>query len=205
MTQRSITGEIESEGCGDWTEHEDWESATSWAREMPAEQRQAARLLGRAIDPERIDKMMDLPSGQVEKWWDESEPFKNAASASFWSCRERESRPDPAKALTTKQLTAADLYFRQGRSQREVAKRTGVTDRTIRNWLQDPVFVDHGESIRRELTESRARELKERDQLTLARYRSQVEKAQDLVDEALEEKDRRVALEILRPYLRRVP
>lgn len=202
-TKSTFIEKIEAEGPGDWTEHEDWEF-TWWAKSMRVEERLGAKLVAREIEFERIDQILELPSGQTEKWWEEDESFRSAARASFWGQRERSARPDPSKALKPKQLRAAEVYFVDASSQLETARIVGVSDRTIRNWLRDPVFVLYGEQLRKERADELSREREEQQERTQARYLVQVEKAQDVIDTKLEENDATVALAIARSYMRSV-
>jgi len=200
----SIVDQLEAEGPGDWTEHEGWESSTGWAREMSADMRIAAKLAARGIEPDRIERMMDLPERQVELWWEGDRDFRRAAQASFWEERERAARPDPTKALSPKQLRAAEAYFVEAGSQKEAAEAAGVSDRTIRNWLKDPVFVYYGEHLRTERTEALAREREILERRTLGRYLAQVENAFDVLEWRLKRGDAKVALAVARPYINRL-
>jgi hypothetical protein len=164
----------------------------------------AAKLAARGIDPDRIEQMMELPEEQVQEWWEGDKDFRRAAQASFWEQRERATRPDPTKALSPKQLKAAEAYFVEAGSQKEAAGAAGVSDRTIRNWLKDPVFVYYGEHLRRERTEALAREREILERRTLGRYLAQVEKAFDVLEGRLKRRDAKVALAVARPYMSRL-
>ena len=201
-SQLSTTEQIEAEGPGDWTDHEAWESTSWWAKKMRAEERIAAKLLASGVQPERIEQMMELPSGEIEKWCAENEDFLRAAKAAYWDQRERSARPDPVKALTPKQLKAAEVYFVDAASQKETGRAVGVSDRTIRNWLHDPVFVFYGKQLLKERSDVLAREQEEQQGRMRARYLAQIEKAQEVIEEKLEEKDATVALAIARSYMR---
>jgi transposase len=200
----SIAEQIENEGSGDWTEHDRWESEW-WAKKLPAEKRVAAKLVAAGVEEQRIDNMLKFPSGQIETWWANSEEFQRACRAAYWERRERSVTPDPTKGLTPKQLRAAEAYFVDAGSQKEVAAAIGVSDRTIRNWLQDPVFVFFGEQLRKERSDELARDREEQQRRTRTRYLAQVEKAQDIIDEKLDEKDPKVVLAIARSYMRSAP
>jgi hypothetical protein len=169
---------------------------------MRAEERIGAKLLATGVDPERTEQMMELPSGQIEKWCAENEDFLRAAKAAYWHQREGSARPDPTKALTPKQLKAAEVYFVDAVSQKEAGRAVGVSDRTIRNWLHDPVFVVYGEQLLKERAYVLAREREEQRERTRARYLAQIERAQEVIDEKLEEKDATVAFAIARSYMR---
>jgi hypothetical protein len=199
----SILEQIEAIGPGDWTDHEDWES-TDWARGMSAEIRMTAKLLAREIEVDRLERMMQLPAGQIDSWWREDEEFQRAARASYWEQRERAARPDPTKVLTPKQLKAAEAYFVEGSSQQGAAEAAGVTDRTVRTWLKDPVFTHYGEQLRSRRAERIAREREALENRASVRYLAQVERALDVLDVGLEIGDPDVALAVARPYMKRL-
>jgi hypothetical protein len=191
------------EAAREYLETETWETGY-WARDIAPEKRQAAKLIAEAIDPSRIERMMRLPRGQLAAWWEDDEGFQRAAKASYWERRDQDARViDYGQGLKPKQLEAATLYFVEGRQQIEVAKIVGVTDRTIRTWLKDAVFVRYGRQLARERADQRLRQRQDRDAALLERRDGQFERAQEVVDDALDEGDRRVAVAILRPLLGR--
>jgi hypothetical protein len=180
-----------------------WESMY-WAREVAPEQRQAAWLFAEGVGPGRIDRILGLPPGQVREWWIEDESFQHAARSAYFQRRDREARDvDFALALKPRQREAARLYFVELKAQVEVAAAVGVTARTIRNWLTDPAFQRYGEQLRVDAAEARRVEREAREAAFHSRLDDQREMAQDVIEEALEEGDRRVALALVRPLLGR--
>jgi hypothetical protein len=77
-----------------------------------------------------------------------------------------------------------------------------VSDRTVRTWLKDPVFIYYGEQLRGERAAAISREREAMETRTLIRYLAQVEKALDVLDEKLKKRDSKVALAVARPYMR---
>jgi hypothetical protein len=197
----SIIEQIEANGLGDWMDHEDWES-TDWAKGMGADMRVTAKLAAHGIEIDRVERMMDLPEGQIDLWWKENEKFQRAAQSSFWEQRERAPQLDPTKVLTSRQLRAAEAYFVDATSQKVAAEAAGVSDRTVRTWLKDPVFIYYGEQLRGERAAAISREREAMETRTLIRYLDQVEKAIDVLDERLKKRDSKVALAVARPYMR---
>ena len=202
MSAQSYLEEVEAAGPGDWRDHVDWEDQ-HWAAYLTPSQRQSARLVGAGVDEGTTEKILGLPEGQVRKWWDGWEGFRNGVAASHWEIIERQSRPDFSKGLNPKQIEAAALYFEEGRSQKETASAVGVTDRTIRNWLENPVFVRYGHDLMKWRDLTRHRERDEREQRMWDRYSIQVDTALTVIDCYLEEGDLRVAIELLRSFTRR--
>jgi hypothetical protein len=175
-----------------------WETET--AMRLPREERQAAMLLGSLdFDADRVERLLDLEAGTVDTWLT-NDDFALIAHESL-----ERAHPigvetiDFSKALKPKQLEAARLYYEEIMSQVATAKKVGIISvRTLQNWLDDPVFVAYGMTLRKE-REFRLQEERDREE-TLAREALQQSgpKARAVIDHALVNNDVKVALEIMR-------
>jgi hypothetical protein len=186
----------------DWTEYDEWESS-HWARTMLPERRQAARLVGEGVEDERIEDMLGLKrGGAVGLVRKGSELQTSLWIGSAGSDRARASRTGLLdRSLKPNQLKAAELYFVELKTQTQTARTVGVTDRTVWNWLKDPVFLEFGKIRQQAAALERDRERKEREIRFRGKRDAQVAKAQDVIDKALDSDNEKVALAILRPFL----
>ena len=78
--------------------------------------------------------------------------------------------------LSSKQLKAVELIA-QGKTQTEIAKLLGISDRTLRNWLKNPEFVQ---------------ELKKKQNELLEEFVLSLTKVEEEIDEALRETKERL-------------
>ncbi len=78
--------------------------------------------------------------------------------------------------LSSKQLKAVELIA-QGKTQTEIAKLLGISDRTLRNWLKNPEF---------------AQELKKKQNELLEEFVLSLTKVEEEIDEALRETKERL-------------
>jgi predicted DNA-binding protein (UPF0251 family) len=174
-----------------------------WVEHLSSEQVQAAELVGRLDgDFDRVDQLLGLEPGTAVKWFDTDADFARCTFAAYDNAHPGEKPVDCSKGLTPKQMNAAQLYFDEGLRQVDVAKKVGVTTRTLRNWAKDPVFQGYGEALRlareaRLRQERSASELRIHEQLMELR-----EDALNTLVAALRGRDTKVAIEIVRPMLK---
>lgn len=170
---------------------------------LSSEQVQAAELVGKLDgDSDRVDQLLGLEPGTAVKWFDTDADFARCTFAAYDNAHSGEKPVDYSKGLTPKQMNAAQLYFEEGLRQVDVAKKVGVTTRTLRNWAKDPVFQGYGDALRlaREARlgqERSASELRIHEQLMELR-----EDALNTLVAALRGRDTKVAIEIVRPMLK---
>lgn len=171
-----------------------------FVEKLGTEQMRAALLVGELDgDFDRVDELMSFESGTTARWFDADEAFAECTMAAY-----SETHPkvvDYSKGLSPKQLIAAQLLFSEGLRQIEVAKKVGVTTRTVRNWANDAVFQRYGEALSRDREarsqeERRASDLRIQEQLQALR-----EDALKALAAAIKGRDTRVAMEIVRPLL----
>jgi hypothetical protein len=84
------------------------------------------------------------------------------------------------------------------RTQVEISNAVHVTDRTIRTWLRDPIFIAFGDALRLQAGSDSERASVEAEVRFQGRRLEQISKAQDVVDKALEAGDEKVAMAVLR-------
>jgi DNA-directed RNA polymerase specialized sigma24 family protein len=173
----------------DGTEYDEWESS-HWARTMLPERRQAARLVGEGVEDERIEDMLGLKRGELLALFEKDPNFKRACESALRVRIEPERRElDFSTALKPNQLKAAELYFVELKTQTQTARTVGVTDRTVWNWLKDPVFLEFGKIRQQAAALERDRERKEREIRFRGKRDAQVAKAQDVIDKALDRRE----------------
>jgi transposase-like protein len=179
-------------------------SQTASGRALTKEQGEAAHLLAVLKgDAERVDTVLELDPGTTGQWLATDENFRRVAIGLFNEYYPAEDRMfEFSRILKPKQLEAAHLYYEQALTQAEVARRLKVTDRTLRNWAADPAFRAYGESLRRARNERLTQESQTREIEILERLGEQRKRAMKVVDGALSGGDARVAIELLRPWLK---
>ncbi len=130
------------------------------------EQKRAAELLAKILDSEAVDKICDLPAGQVRTWFHEDERFRSKvieSRASYETSKDPVS--DLSAALSERQRRAAEMLATGRRTTVEVPRELEITDRTIRNWKKTPTFQIHlqalrdGEAWRRDRARNESEEL----------------------------------------------
>lgn len=192
-----------------WSKEGSYEVKVSWmesrsAQRLTYQQRQAAHLCAELEgDSHRVDALLELPPGTVQTWFDEDENFKRVVAGVYGELN----NPDQdvvnyANGLKPKQMEAARLYYEEELTQTEVAKRVGVSARTIRNWMEDPLFRRYGGKLM-QARERRLRETTERqDRRARERLVTQRDQAMRVYESALAADDVKVATELLRPWLK---
>jgi hypothetical protein len=198
-------GDSDPEGMHTPEEPSKWQSSW-WAERLREDQVRAARFVGRFPDEsDRIEQMMHLEAGTISKWLEEDTHFASAVRLEF---EEQEARRrtvvDFERVLTPTQVEAARLYYVEHSRQIEVARALKITDRTMRNWLDDPIFVEFGKFLRRRQEAMRNQERKEREDELRKALRERWLRAFGVIDMALEADDVKTALELVRPLLGRL-
>ena len=179
-------------------------SQTASGRALAVEQLDAAHLFAALEgDVTKVEAILGLEAGTVQVWWDEDTNFQEVAvGIARDHYPEEPTGFDFSLVLKPKQLDAARLYYEEALTQVEVALRVEVTDRTIRNWAADPAFRYYGMQLRR-ATEARLREeLIAQDKQIVESLAQQRRLALGVLAEAIEGKDVKVAIELLRPWLK---
>jgi hypothetical protein len=179
-----------------WTE-------TRSGHALTLEQKHAAQLLAELeFDVGRVEEILGLKKGQVEAWMDD-EDFSRVFDGIYEELHPgAEEEFDFSKVLKPKQLEAAHLYFEQALTKVEVARRLQITDRTLWNWASDPAFQRYGNQLRKARDRLLSQELEAHEGLLRAGIAERRRQALDVLGEALEQKDLKAAMEVLRPWLR---
>ena len=187
----------------DWLEHEDWEGLPKF-KEVPIKVRLAAKLLVWGVETSRVEKILSLPEGELTRWIaDDEAQFMSVGRLTYAGWQQSPDRVMNLEAvLTPRQINGAEAYFVEGLNQKQAAEAAGVTDRTLRTWLQDAAFVLYGERRLREEIRLRGRERERRRARIAERSLVQLEKSQEVLEAAMDNGDVRAAIAVARLHAR---
>jgi len=161
--------------------------------QLTAEEERAAQLMAHWLDAGAVDVALNLPSGTVKRLMRHT-PFEEHAV--YWRGRlvNRRVDEDLARLFSPRQRDAAWKRPIDGLTQAEAGEAVGVTARSICGWESQPAYRTYEDQLAREVEERRSRRhIKHSDHVIEVR-----EKALSVLEEAVDEGDRKAAVEVMR-------
>lgn len=193
--EKPVSMEISTEAC------EANYDAYREALKLTKTQRQAIEELAVILDPARVDAVLQLPAGTVERWFREANGFREMALDARWK-NQQEAVPliDYGGVLTPRQRNAARLLA-EGVTQKESAEQVGVDPRSIYNWKLDPAFEKFIRQLQDRAAFARRAQREEEDEELHARVRELDSLAAAVIKEKLLAGDERSAQIILKSLM----